>query len=204
MDTTQRTIDGAAAAPLSNEQKQRLARVARRAFDAQVAIGLADGDFDTWRHAAVWEHLHLAGLRNVTQRGYGTLMRRFLELAGIPCPSRGPASRSPDADDIRRARHALETTLTDQAEAFGGRDGAASYAYSLFVKIHKTTLDRANARQIWQVMFTIKNRASRKTAGNGPNSSREPNPQRGPAEAATPHFPPVSRGNDSIPAIQRG
>jgi osmotically-inducible protein OsmY len=30
-------------------------------------------------------------------------MRRFLELAGIPCPSRGPAARSPDADDIRRA-----------------------------------------------------------------------------------------------------
>ena len=171
MDTTKRTIDGAAAAPLSSEQKQRLARVARQAYDAQSALGLVDGDFDAWRHAAVWEHLRVAGLRQVTQRGYGTMMRRFLELAGVPCPTRGAAARSPDADDIRRARHALETTLSDFAESFGSRAGAVAYAHTLLVKIHKTTVDHATARQLWQTVFTLRNRARRHSAGNGPNSA---------------------------------
>lgn len=166
MDKTQRTIDGAAGALLSKRQKAALAQLARKAYDVQAGLGLAEGPFDDWRHAAVWEHLRVSGFRQMTQRGYGTMAKRFTELAGGKQLPRA-ARRTADVDDTRRAWYALKSACAALAEAFGGADGAEAYAEALLGRIHKTTPEGATARQLWQVLYTMRNRANAKRRNGG-------------------------------------
>lgn len=158
-------IEGARSKPLTAEQRQRLARCARRAYDAQVAVGIVDGEtFDDWRHAVVREATGRAGLRALMQRDYGPMMARLIALAG-GSPRRGDwhAAGKPAArDDADRARHALRKECDAQADLFGGQAHAEAYAAALLGNIHKTTWSGADARQLWQVLFTIRNRARAK------------------------------------------
>lgn len=182
-DVTQRCIDGAAGGLLTSAQRQRLAMLAGRAYDAQIRLGLYTGTPDGFRHAAVFEHFGKSGVRALTQADYRYAVRMFLEMAGnaeferrtseVGNPLCAPRSdfRVPSSDQSR-ARDALRMECGRQAEAFGGEDGAHAYAVALLRRIHKTDLVGANARQLWQVFFTIRNRSRSKTRQDAPRIAR--------------------------------
>lgn len=155
-------IAGARESQLTAEQRQRLARCARRAYDCQAELGLTgEAAFDAWRHEVVREATGRAGLRELTQREYGPVMARLIELAG-GSPSRREwhaAAKPLHRDDADRARHALKDECDALAESFGGAAQADAYATSLLSRIHRTDWMSATARQLWQVLFTLRNRA---------------------------------------------
>jgi len=176
-DAADIAIEGAASKPLTSAQRQKLAALSARAFAFQGKLGMWDGDADAFRHAAVQDLCGKAGVSALCQREYGPACRMFLKLAGAKVEER-PATRAgrsaakdPARDDADRARRKLLEETFAQAAAFGGQPGAQGYAEQLLGRIHKTDLQRATARQLWQVLFTLRNRArakARKIAQEAP------------------------------------
>ncbi|NLF21617.1 MAG: hypothetical protein GX590_00485, partial [Lentisphaerae bacterium] len=168
---------------------------ARRAYAAQDAVGIVEGEtFDAWRHRTVRETLGRAGLTALTQRDYGPMMARLIELAGGSPRRRDwrAAGKPSPRDDADRARRALKDECAAQAAAFGGPAQADAYATALLARIHKTDWMGATARQLWQVLFTVRNRARAKDRLHGPARPLTPEPCLGAgerAEAASPRFP---------------
>jgi hypothetical protein len=194
-------IAGAAAADLNADQRQRLARCALRAFKAQEALGLLGGtSFDDWRHARVREATGQGGLRELKQRDYGRVMARMIELAG-GTPSRREwrvAAKPAVRDDADRARRKLEDECAALADAFGGEAQAKAYATTLLGRIHKTDWTHATARQLWQVLFTLRNRSRSKNRPGCAARPLRPEPclgASGALEAASPVFPAASCGS---------
>ena len=147
-------------------QVKAMILAARRAYDVQAKAGLVDDGvgFDAWRRAALHDVVGAAApssFRTVTQRDYAAVLDYFTELAGGESVS---ARAEKDADERRRALWAL--TLAEGAceETFGGREGAHRYADALFGKIHRTDRHAATARQVWAVIFTLRNRAAKRRA----------------------------------------
>lgn len=167
-------IAGARRAPLTAEQRQRLAACARRAFDAQAAAGLADEDFDAWRHEQCREACGRGGIREMDQGCYGPSMAWFVALAGGEPRRReaGPAAKPAARDDADRARRALRDECARLDAAFGGGGAAEAYATALLSRIHRATWETAGAKQLWQVMFTMRNRSRSPARGNGPSRPR--------------------------------
>lgn len=136
---------------------------ARRAYKVQSELGLVgDGTgFDAWRRATLHDVVGAAApdsFRAVTQRDYAAVLRYFGELAGDKA-ERSSAIKS--GDEERRALCSLGMEEAAQADAFGGREGARRYADALFAKIHRTDRLGATAKQIWAVIFTLRNRAAK-------------------------------------------
>ena len=141
-------------------QVKAMILAARRAYIEQAKLGLVDDGvgFDAWRRATLHDVVGAAApssFRTVTQRDYVAVLRYFGELAGDD--SKRTTTRG--ADERRRALWTLNLVEGEVADAFGGRGGARKYADSLFWKIHKTDRYAATARQVWAVIFTLRNRA---------------------------------------------
>ena len=144
-------------------QVKAMILAARRAYSEQAKLGLVDDgvDFDAWRRATLHDVVGAAApssFRAVTQRDYARVVAYFLELAGEDS-KRTTAS---GADERRRALWALNLEEGRLEDYFGGREGARRYADSLFWKIHQTDRLTANARQVWAVIFTLRNRAAKR------------------------------------------
>jgi len=161
------------------DQVRTMIIAASRAYKEQSKVGLVDDgvDFDTWRKAALHDIVGAAApssFRAVTQRDYAAVVAYFGELAGDARPPRRVKTvqqtgsrRQSDltgADERARALWALTLAEVEVAGSFGGREGARRYADALFAKIHKTSRIVASARQIWAVIFTLRNRAKRQGA----------------------------------------
>ena len=135
--------------------------------------------FDAWRRATLHDVVGAAApssFRAVTQRDYARVVAYFLELAGEECSNvrnvrndriafehsnNQTFKHSPKAaDERRRALWTLNLVEGEVAEEFGGREGARRYSDALFAKIHKTDRLSATARQVWAVIFTLRNRAA--------------------------------------------
>ena len=166
-------------------QVKAMVVAARRAYKVQTEVGLVDDgvDFDTWRRATLHDVVGAAApssFRAVTQRDFAAVMEYFGELAGevevekcrtcrTSRTSRTKTARPStfqlrDADERSRALWSLNLVEGEVADALGGRDGARRYADALFAKIHKTSRLVATARQIWAVIFTLRNRAAKTRA----------------------------------------
>ncbi len=162
-DRTGRAMAAQGAGPIDKEQTSALILAARRAWQAQTAAGLEDGAFEAWRHAALWDAVRKQSFRAVTQGEYARAMAYFGRLSGgSGAPPREAASGA--ADELRRAVWRLREECRDAGDAFGGEEAAQRYAATLLKNIHKATLETATARQIWQVAFTLRNRAQKKRA----------------------------------------
>lgn len=148
--------------PLTPLQVRTLAVEARRAFEAQRKLGLAEESFDAWRHGAVQDAAPgRHGLRDLTQADFAPVRAWLRELAD---GQRAGCFRSPAADDnARRARWTLRREMAARSRIFGGPDGVESYVADLFRRIHGTTMEEASAKQIWQVCYTLRNRANAKS-----------------------------------------
>ena len=178
-------------------QVKAMILAARRAYKAQSELGLVDDgvDFDAWRKATL--HDVTGGdapesFRTVTQRDYAAVLAYFARLAG----ERAEARRSDTikvADERARALWALDLAEGEVAEPFGGRGGARKYADALFWKIHRTERSLATPRQIWAVIFTLRNRAAKiraRKALGARGAAGVSTPPPGPSE----RFPAFSRG----------
>jgi len=162
IDRAVRAQGGAVVKP---QQVKAMVIAAQRAYKTQSKLGLVDDgvDFDAWRKAALHDIVGAAApssFRAVTQRDYAAVIAYFKELAG------GEAERSSaikSGDEERRALWALRHVEQATAEAFGGREGALRYADALFEKIHRTSRFAATAKQIWAVIFTLRNRAAKRS-----------------------------------------
>jgi len=137
----------------------------------------------------VRETLGRAGLTALTQRDYGPMMGRLIELAGGSPRRRDwhAAVKPARRDDADRARRALKDECAAWAEVFGGAAQADAYATSLLAKIHKTDWMGATARQLWQVLFTVRNRARAKNRRKCPGTASGPEPVPTPGRAAGTH-----------------
>ena len=191
-------------------QVKAMILAARRAFKVQSELGLVDDGvgFDAWRRATL--HDVTGGdapesFRTVTQRDYAAVMDYFGELAG---DRRAEARRSDTArraDDRERALWALNLEEGEVAGAFGGRGEARKYADALLWKIHKTERSLATPRQIWAVIFTLRNRAKARRSDTA--QARRPETRARKAlgargAAGVPLSPPD--GSERFPAFSRG
>ena len=189
-------------------QVKAMILAARRAYDIQAKAGLVDDGvgFDAWRRATLHDIVDGAApssFRAVTQRDYPAVMRYFLALAGggfvetaLPSGGRAGSMTQPTettADERRRALWALALVEGEVAGAFGGRGEAARYADALFGKIHRTDRDRATARQIWAVIFTLRNRAAGRRAKTPLGARGASGVHSAPPEGSG-RFPAFSRG----------
>lgn len=157
----ERAIEAQGAGPLTPLQIRTLAVEARRAWAAQRKLGLAEESFDAWRHGAVQDAAPgKGGLRELTQADFAPVRAWLKELADGQRPGclRSPA----EDDDARRARWTLRREMAARTRVFGGPDGVEAYVADLFRRIHGTTMEEASAKQVWQVFYTLRERANAK------------------------------------------
>jgi hypothetical protein len=191
-------IAGAACAPLGNVQKMLLAQAAGRAFAVQVDLGLwdpkRDGDAETFRHAACFDACGVSSARAMQQRHYAACMAYLCALAG----GEVSALRSRAAgDDARRALARLRLECDAQAGAYGGSEGAWAYAQALLRRIHKVDAAQASPRQLWQVLFTLRNRGRARMRQDGPGRA-------GAAKTRPADEDAVAGFRGALPAAQKG
>lgn len=190
-----RAVRAQGACVVKPHQVRAMIHAARRAYVAQSKLGLVDYgvDFDAWRCAALHDVTGPGApdsFRAVTQRDYAAVVEYFLELAG------GKAERSSaikSGDEVRRALWALAFAERDSAGVFGGAEGVRRYVDALFARIHATDRAHATAKQVWAVIFTLRNRAAKKRARMAQEAS---------AAADAPLPPPDGSGR--FPAFSRG
>ena len=195
IDRAVRAQGGAVVKP---HQVKAMVLAARRAYKVQSDAGLVDDgvDFDSWRRATLHDVVGAAApdsFRAVTQRDYAAVVEYFGRLAGDRAPTGGNSKRTTASDEERRALCSLGMEEAAQADAFGWREGARRYADALFARIHKTDRYAATAKQIWAVIFTLRNRAAKirsKTALGARGAAGVHLPLPG----ASKRFPAFSRG----------
>jgi hypothetical protein len=157
-----RAIAGQAGGVVSKRQVRDLILTALKAYGNQQRAGMADEPFDVWRKAALHDACGRQSFRAVTQGEYGDVLGYFLQLQGVSARARKAAQQSKAADEAERARYALRRECESLADAFGSAAGAEAYADALLERIHKTDIEEASAKQLWQVVFTMRNRAKGK------------------------------------------
>ena len=195
IDKAVRAQGGAVVKP---HQVKAMILAARRAYIEQSKLGLVDDGvgFDAWRRATLHDIVGAAApdsFRAVTQRDYVAVVRYFGKLAGCGGGTEATPSRDKTADERRRAQWALNLVEGEVGDQFGGREGARRYADALFARIHGTDRETATARQIWAVIFTLRNRAAKiraKTATGARGASGVHLPPPSPSK----RFPAFSRG----------
>ena len=203
VDRAVRAQGGAVVKP---HQVKAMVLAARRAYKVQSDAGLVDDgvDFDSWRRATLHDVVGAAApdsFRAVTQRDYVAVLGYFMELAGEDgalgdraLPTVGADHRAARlSDEQRRAIWSLNLVEGEVADAFGGRGEARRYADALLWRIHKTDRQTALPRQLWAVIFTLRNRAARKRAKTALGARGEAGVH-SPLPGASKRFPAFSRG----------
>ncbi len=140
---------------LSNDQKANLSILARRAYDRHREVGLADGSFDEWRHAECRAASggRIGGFREAMQRDYRLLRGHFANLAGDGATAIQDAIHG-DSDEADRgqARAILRRECRRRGHAF------PEYPASICRTQYKCGLDEASAKQLWSLIYTVRNR----------------------------------------------
>ncbi len=145
--------------PLTNEQKREISIAARAAYQAKPdrevfeAINpdlSASACFEAWRHVEQGKACGLQSLRACTQAHYGRLLAHFQALAGNVAGA--DRTRARDGDNDRRiALFKLRENLT-------ARGLPESYAAAICRRQFRCALDEASAKQIWSLVYTVRNR----------------------------------------------
>jgi hypothetical protein len=148
--------------PLSILQKREIAQLARRAYDAwserEAFEAINSGQsrtacFEAWRHVEQGKACGVQSLCACTQAHYGRLVAHFQALGGNAAAATRTLVR--DADNDRRiARYKLDQALQER----GLRE---EYAAAICRRQYRCGLDEANTKQLWRLVFTIRNRRKR-------------------------------------------
>ena len=177
MDARQQAaIQGAAAAPLSREQKRKICMLAERAWIAQgqplwepaqdPAIRLCRSSAcELWRRE---EQERLTGRKHLTSCGqadYELLVAHFAGLAGDRREAAAAEARIP-GDDVRRAMAVLRRELAAARRQIAE---PRRYAETIAQAKYKAKLDGLTAKQLWTVVFDLRRAVSarkKKSAAN--------------------------------------
>jgi hypothetical protein len=157
---------------LSREQVKELILAAQNAWRKQTELGLTDQPFEDWRKQSLWDLICKSSFRTVNQTEFNKALDGFFILSGKRQPGHLNCSKVKSADETRRAIWRLKEECKEAASAFGGEDGAMRYANSLMEKIHKVKLGDASAKQVWQVIFTLKNRSKKHVTQASPETAQ--------------------------------
>ena len=159
-----RAVCAQGGAVVKPHQVKAMVLAARRAYKVQSDAGLV------WRRATLHDVVGAAApdsFRAVTQRDYAAVVEYFgrlagesLELGAKSLEQKAKSSKLKADDEQRRAQWSLGLVEGETADAFGGHEGARRYADALFARIHKTDRYAATAKQVWAVIFTLRNRAA--------------------------------------------
>ena len=146
-------------APLSKVQKRYLSQLARRALNQVRALARGRGEEftatdDDWRHEEVIVACGKAGLRCCSQDDYKIVEAHFLERLG----AHGAAFNAQVRAATEKRRQA-EAVLCRELAAAGLRLG---YAAAICERQNKCTLFDATERQLWHLVYTVRNRAAAK------------------------------------------
>ena len=173
MDKSDLAVRGAAAALVTGAEVKRLILEAQAAWREQTRLGLTDDAFDVWRKAALWDAVRKQSFRAVGQAEFGIALGHFRRMAGKatggdarPTGWNGTNARIAEREtgpegDRRSAEFKLRQACGEVREAFNNdAEQALAYACVLLRTIHKTDLQHATGKQVWQVMFTLKSRAA--------------------------------------------
>jgi len=135
--------------PLSKEQRQGLAMLAKRAFEKSSDFRLRTSDFDTWRREqsikAVGKRITEAG-----QRDFLRLRAHFLDLAGQSGAALNVLLKA-ENEPQRIALHKLTRECSQ-------RGLPLAYPEAICKRQYRCTLAEASAQQIWRLVFTVRNR----------------------------------------------
>ena len=197
-DAIDKAVRAQGGAVVKPHQVKAMVLAARRAYNVQSDAGLVDDgvDFDSWRRATLHDVVGAAApdsFRAVTQRDYAAVVEYFGRLAGDRAPTGGNSKRTTASDEVRRAQWSLGLVEGETADAFGGHEGARRYADALFARIHKTDRYAATAKQVWAVIFTLRNRAAKIRSKTALEARGEAGVHL-PLPGASKRFPAFSRG----------
>lgn len=140
--------------PLSRTQKAELCLLAREAFGASGATG----DPEEWRREQQLATTGKESLTLCTQDDYLPLKARFLELKGESGRAMN-AHISHATEPKRVARYNLNAALADA-------NLPLAYAEAICRRTQKCGLEEASAKQIWRVVYTIRNRKKKNGGRN--------------------------------------
>lgn len=136
---------------LSNAQKATLCIMSREAFDAR-ADAHADDDFAEWRHEQQRVACGKDSLRDAVQTDYLAIRSHFKNLLG----NSGGAFR----DAVRAQTDDRNIALVKLRNECAIADIALEYANRICRAQNKCALTEASGKQLWRLIFTIRNRAS--------------------------------------------
>jgi len=133
--------------PLDHGQKARICILAREAYDS---LGTSFLPFDAWRQMEQQNAVGKDSLRDCVQADYLKLRAHFEELAG----ESGRAVETHLADAMKPGAIAL----LKLREACAERGLKMEYPGAICRRQYKCAIEEANASQLWQLVFTVRNR----------------------------------------------
>ncbi|MCX6908124.1 MAG: sigma-70 family RNA polymerase sigma factor [Verrucomicrobia bacterium] len=138
-------------APLDNGQKAHLCILAREAFEhVHGRPASSEAEFNAWRYEQAAEECGVSSLCAATQREYKLVEARFLRLKG--------QARAAVRAHERAATEPTRLAMFKLREALRERGLAESYAEAICRRQFKRGLNEASARQLWCLVFTVRNR----------------------------------------------
>lgn len=146
---------------LSNDQKAKLAILARRGYDAHKKAGLIDDDisFDDWRgiECSAATKGRVTGFRSATNRDYRLIRGHFALLAGeVETAFHDAVNGDPEQADWEQAWNILARETRAKGHAF------PAYPASICEQQYKCPLRDATKKQLWSLIYTIRSRKESK------------------------------------------
>jgi hypothetical protein len=135
---------------LTKGQLARLCIAANQAAEAQGVTGWRE--VSAWRHEEQLRHFGLASLTTATQDQYADLKAHFEALAGKPDRAFQTALRG-QSNKWRIARWNLGKAIKESGLGF-------AYAFAICKRQYRCNIDDATEQQLWQLVYTIRNRAA--------------------------------------------
>lgn len=132
---------------LSHNQKAALCILARQTFDA---IATATLDFNHWRREEQFNAVGKLSLCDCIQADYLRLKAHFENLAGKSGRAFDTLIRA-ETDEARIAMHKLREACADAGVQL-------EYAEKICRVQYKCALDEANEKQLWRLVYTVRNR----------------------------------------------
>ena len=137
---------------LSDGQKATLCILATEAAHAADVSGYKE--VIAWRKQEQWERFGLRSLRDATQEQFMEIKAHFEARAGHPDRALDTALRGND-NARRQARWNLDNAVRESGLPM-------AYVIAICKRQYRCGLEDANAKQLKNLMFTIRNRASTK------------------------------------------
>jgi glycine/D-amino acid oxidase-like deaminating enzyme len=159
-DRIDRAVEGAALAPLTSDDRQRLARLARRAWLASNPQDASIAAFNSWRHQQTLMCVERRGLRECRSEDYAPLVAHFEAMLGHTRRAQNWTDRA-STDRRRQALAKLRATLSHVHDVI---ENPAAYVSSIAKSRFKTTdvEHECSANQIWNLVFDLRRAAQRR------------------------------------------